>query len=151
MNAPLAKAICAPPAAAALTPLIGALVGSLPTIRPDEWFGVLGSIPFIALWSLVIGYPIALLHMALAWPFYRWLRRFWQLRWWIAGAAGGVIGALPVTVLEAAIMLVWGRENAPDFAGGYLGLPLLFAAAGMVGGLVFWSIVRSGDAEVPQP
>lgn len=146
MNPRLGSAIWFSPAVAVFAPWVLVVIASLPWIEPGEWPNLLGSLPFLALWSFVIGYPIAMLHMVLAWPAYRLLRHRWQLRWWIAGAAGGVIGALPVTLLHVAIMLVWGLDHSPDVAGGFAGLPLMFGASGVTGGLFFWWMLRAGES-----
>jgi hypothetical protein len=135
------------PIAAALAPVLLLLGASVSTMSADEWILLPMWLPFFALWSLVIGYPIALLHMLLAWPLYRWMRPHWRLRWWVSGLAGGVIGALPVTMLIGAIALAQGRENVPSLGAGEFELPLLFGGAGIVGGLVFWWRLRTGEPE----
>lgn len=130
------SAILLAPAAAALVPGVLTLVGAVTQMKGDEWLYLPAGIFIFGFWSLGIGYPIAFLHMSIAWLLYRWLRRHWPLRWWIAGAAGGPIGALPVAALQG----VFG-----DF--GALELPLIFGGAGVVGGLVFRWILGAGEWE----
>jgi len=147
MNPRLRSAIWFSPAVAVFAPWTLVVIASLPSIAPGDWPNFLGSLPFLALWSFVIGYPIAMLHMVLAWPVYCLLRG----TWWIAGAAGGVIGALPVTLLQVATVLAWGPDHSPDVAGGFAGLPLMFGASGVAGGLFFWWMLRAGESAEPQP
>lgn len=130
MRAQLARAVLLSPAAAALAPLVVAMIASLPSIKSHEGPNLLGSLPLLALWSFLICYPIAFLHMVLVWPFYRWLSRRWQLHWWIAGGAGGLIGVLPVTMLLAAATLVRDHEDLPSV---FLAA-LIFGGAGGAGG-----------------
>ncbi|MCW3847308.1 hypothetical protein OF829_08645 [Sphingomonas sp. LB-2] len=142
----LTAAIRLAPLAAALTPGALLLAGSLTTIRADEWLYLPGGILFFGFWSLVIGYPIALMHGLVGSWLYRWLSRYRPVRWWTAGAAGGAIGALPVTILQGANALIRDGWANPDAGGPEL--PLILGAAGVVGGLVFWWILRGGEREM---
>lgn len=147
MNPRIGSAIWFSPAVAVFAPWLLVMIAVLPSVERGDWPSLLGSLPLLTLWTFWIGYPIAVLHMALAWPVYRLVRNHWKLRWWIAGAAGGLIGALPVTLLQVAIILVSGADHLPDVALGFAGLPLMFGASGLAGGLFFWWVLRAEETE----
>lgn len=80
--------------------------------------------------SVVFGFPVALLHaLLLALPAYLMMRRRWRLAWWSSAAAGFLIGALPALLLT--------RSVATLMTGG----------CGLVGGFVFWLVLRGARGE----
>ena len=101
-------------------PVAFMLIGS--TGNPVE--NVLSALPLV----LLFGAPVALLHVFLIGvPLYLALRRRWRLRWWSAPLAGFLIGALPMALLFQSLEGMW-----------------FFGLCGLVGGLVFWAVLRPG-------
>ena len=114
--------------AAAAAATIPAILMMTSSAWPDPW-------PFfpVLLAALVIGFPIALIHVALlALPAYLLLRRRWRLSWWSASLAGTLIGALPIALLS----MSW---EAVPFG----------ATSGLFGGLAFWTVIVTGRNDDP--
>lgn len=92
----------------------------------------LGAVPFM----LVFAVPIAVLHCVfLAAPLYTVMVDRWPLRWWNAGLAGFVIGAIPLPFFMATLS-GWEVEHLAE-------LPLLilwFGGSGLAGGLAFRAV-----------
>ena len=78
--------------------------------------------PAVALAALMLGLPIATVHVVmLALPLYLLLRDRFDLRWWIAAVAGLICGGLPVFIIS---------EGGDE-------LFAWFGGAGLAGGLAF--------------
>lgn len=94
----------------------------------------IGAVLGIGVLALLFGIPIAgVVILILALPAYLLMRRHWHVRWWNAALAGFLIGMAPSALL-----------------GGGADLESLgFGAAGLVGGLAFWGVVRERRAHVP--
>jgi hypothetical protein len=87
--------------------------------------------------SVLFGFPVALLHLALiGLPAHYLLSRYWRLRWWSAATGGIFAGLLPAALLSLAL-----SQQMTSVAMGVLG------ASGLVGGLVFWAFERPGAVE----
>lgn len=85
------------------------------------------AMPFVLMIGLVLGFPFAFGHaLVLGLPVYLWFERRHALNRWIAMAAGGAIGFLP--------LLLW---IGPTMAWGDIAAPLITGASGAAGGLVF--------------
>lgn len=85
------------------------------------------AMPFVLMIGLALGFPFAFGHaLVLGLPVYLWFERRHALNWWIAAAAGSVIGFLP--------LLLW---IGPTMAWGDIAAPLITGASGAAGGLVF--------------
>lgn len=86
-----------------------------------------------SIFVFLFGVPIALIAIVLlALPAYRLMRRHWHVRWWNAALSGFIVGMVPGALLGAGTS--WEA--------------LQIGLAGLVGGLVFWAIVRERAAPV---
>jgi hypothetical protein len=86
---------------------------------------------WLLLAAVTFGFPVALLHaLLLALPAYAIVRRWWRLKWWNAAATGFLIGVLPASLLVT-----------PSFG------TLMAGGGGLVGGLVFWLVLRGARGE----
>lgn len=119
----------------------------------------------IALIFLILGFPIALLHvLLLGLPAYAILRERWPLRWWNAAIAGFAIGVLPFGIftfdpsaefLQAGqIVFVEGGQYTQAGWLNYLQGLAVAGAFGIAGGLAFWLVLREnkkGDPLLDRP
>lgn len=77
---------------------------------------------------LLFGFPIALVHVAvIAVPAYLLLSRRWRVRWWSAALGGLATGSAPA-------LLLFGDAGSAATMG----------LCGLIGGLVFWAVIRPG-------
>lgn len=117
-----------------LTPLAAAATGVAMAVALGVDLGLGG---FIGA-TLIVGFPIALLHGALvAAPFYAMAIARWPLRWWNAALGGAAAGGGPAAVLGT---ILWTGHIARGEEAGLAGLGVLIlfgAVPGLVGGLVF--------------
>lgn len=108
----------------------GAVVVSLLSDRFDGGFFLL---------CVMVGIVLAACHaIFIALPLYMLLLDRWPLRWWSAGLAGFLVGAVPMPLLA----LASSRSVEALFSG-----VLWFGGAGLVSGLVFCA-VRGEDLVV---
>lgn len=129
-RAPFGKVMGALLVAAIAAPLAGGLIFSF--LLGRTIFDGFGAIPFVLVYALVLGFPIALiLALGLGLPAFLWLERRYRIRWWSAAIAGAVVGALP--------MALWNLRALTDEG---VGILLFIGASGAVGGLVFWAALR---------
>jgi hypothetical protein len=114
--------------------------------------------PLLLLFSL----PIAALHaLVIGIPLYAFLARRRRPGAALTLAGGFAVGALPALLLvaligpppmDAAGALLGGSESGPVLWaqwgrwGEYFAAPLFFGGCGLIGGMVFWLVVR-GDVE----
>jgi hypothetical protein len=85
--------------------------------------------PFVLVFVLIYGAPIAVAHVLLIWlPAWLLLKRRFDLGAAAAAALGFACGALPITIIAWA----WGWMGAVGPVAG------LFGGCGLVGGVAFW-------------
>ena len=124
MDRPSLKGMVCATLAAATAPLL-----------PFLLFLLAGPVGFVMLvFAVIIGLPIALASALVGMAAYLLLMRRWTIRWWLAGAAGFVIGAVAGIVFEAFRPLFQGVYLIGP---AYLFTSTIFGLLGAIGGLAF--------------
>ena len=124
------------PLAAVASVLASAVTGAL-LITLTARGADIGFFFFCLLFALVVAFGHAVF---LAFPLYLQLLDRWPLRWWNAGLAGLLIGAMPTLLLGLVLRL----DLEPLLSG-----VACCGASGLVGGLVF-CLVRGEDVVVQE-
>ena len=84
-----------------------------------------------SIFAFLFGVPIALIAiLIMALPAYLLMRRHWHVQWWNAALSGAIVGSVGGSLL-----------GGSDVTG-----TLQMALAGLVGGLIFWVVVRQRPA-----